>query len=209
MYYTMENFIDYCDNTHIVNESRFGNFKEEFQELFLLKGNSYAESIDENHKSKGKLDLSNFEWIVIDKNTYNNKSFINNINKKYKNLNFNFKSIQRAFRADNYRGIIIYIVDSEKHHTVATASIDTQPKQKLNHPLPKNAVELINFNIYKRYQGFGLSNQILKELISRYKINILEIFDNAQVQQRMYEKVGFKIDPSYNDMEGIKVMIRK
>lgn len=65
------------------------------------------------------------------------------------------------------------------------------------------------FKVFPDYRGKGYGEILLRDIIDKYKANILGVYADNQVAIALYKKVGFKITKEMTDKKGEKFYIMK
>ena len=196
MNYTLENFIDYCDDMMITNEGKLGVLGEKITGVMEPHSNSYDQKMS-GRVIKGVKNIDNFDWIVIDRTNFNDKTYIKSINKRYSTANI--KANDFMIRDMDY--VYVWIFDPFENRTVAKAEINREPDFSNAKTFPKNdPVMLVDFKIFPKYQRYRLSVPLLKELVRRFNINCVGVSTDAELANHVFKQVGFKtVDDNYSN----------
>lgn len=66
-----------------------------------------------------------------------------------------------------------------------------------------------SLQVSKQYRGYGLSNQILKLIISKYKAGALAVYKDNEIAYNLYKRHGFKIDKNRNNKDYYYMYLEK
>lgn len=142
---------------------------------------NFSQKINPDFQKKQQIDLSSLTEIVLTKDN------LDEIKKKYSgDFKFRFKF--------SIRDGIIEIYWYKDKETVAEAIVDKTDTDK---------IILDHLAVNQKYQGSGLSKQILNYLVNKYKIRYLEVFASGEVAARLYRDYGFK---EYKREDGVIFM---
>ena len=154
---------------YLLNEKDVSKFYNYFKSK-MDKGinESYMKSnIDKDFKSKGKLSLSSFKKVNFDKSIVD----------EYKS---EVKLLRHADPKD--KG---YAWIDKDDNLVAYCTVDDS-KSKDDH------IWITAIEVYKQYQGYGLSKQLLDVAVKELKGDALSVAVDNKVAKNIYDKYGFK-----------------
>lgn len=129
-------------------------------------------SIDKNYKPKGKMNLSSFKRMHL------TEAIIDKYKKEYPFLKHVRYKDTKVYICDGY----IWFDDNQLVAMVGSCEY-TDDKTKW----------IASLEIVKKYQGYGLSKQILDYATKSMKCKYLSVNKNNKVAKKVYDDYGFKV----------------
>lgn len=138
----------------------------------LISLDETKSTIDKNFEPKGKLNLSSFEKVHIDKN------IINKYKKEYPMLKHVRCEDTDDYICDGY----MWLDGENLVCTIGSCEYrDTHEKY------------IVSLEVMDKYKGYGLSKQLLKFAINTMKCSKLSVNKNNEVAKKVYDDFGFKV----------------
>lgn len=150
-----------------------------YQLAETMSESTHASTVDDDHVQGKQYDLRDFTQITV------TEEWFRSMKKSYK-----FLSHIPATKQG-----VDTIAWMDHNQLVAIVSVDTEPSKR-------ERIWIHNIQVANEYRGHGLSKQILRYVIDKYKTNALAVKSDNLLAHKVYQDIGFIFGSGPDDIMG-------
>lgn len=150
-----------------------------YQLAETMSESTHASTVDDDHVQGKQYDLRDFTQITV------TEEWLRSMKKSYK-----FLSHIPATKQG-----VDTIAWMDHNQLVAIVSVDTEPSKR-------ERIWIHNIQVANEYRGHGLSKQILRYVIDKYKTNALAVKSDNLLAHKVYQDIGFIFGSGPDDIMG-------